>query len=142
MSIAQVVSRGYGSFGTVNKVTTRGYSIGAAVIPPVVTTKAPFVGGGGKSTYRYFTPDLGGKKRKRIDAVLLQEARVIKQIEAYQDRGVDLLVLDALIERLKELQITLLRLALESAAAQTYIGLKRMEEEEEDIKFILSQLDD
>ena len=36
MSIATVVTRGYGSFGSVNKLPTLGYSIGipAVVIPP------------------------------------------------------------------------------------------------------------
>ena len=30
MSIATVVTRGYGSFGTIGKVVTAGYSVGAA----------------------------------------------------------------------------------------------------------------
>ena len=35
MSIATVVTRGYGSFGDVNKLPTWGYSIGAAVVEAV-----------------------------------------------------------------------------------------------------------
>ena len=37
MSIAAVVTRGFGSFGSANEVVTRGYSIGEVVIPAVWT---------------------------------------------------------------------------------------------------------
>ena len=142
MSIATVVTRGY-STGNVNLVVTRGYSIGdaAPVVTPVVTQ--PSISGGG--AYRYFTPDLTPRKRKAIDKVIRQEARLRDQIAKYEDSGADIQVLSDLLERLREIQITLLRLALESAAAQTYVGIKRMLEEDqevEDISYILSQLDE
>jgi len=34
MSISSVVTRGFGSWGSVNEVVTRGYSIGAVSVPP------------------------------------------------------------------------------------------------------------
>ena len=46
MPIASIVTRGYGSFGSIPHVVTRGYISGAAVDPPVVP---PVSGGGGGS---------------------------------------------------------------------------------------------
>ena len=39
MSVSSVVTRGYGTWSTVNKLPTWGYSIGAAVVVEVVSTK-------------------------------------------------------------------------------------------------------
>lgn len=52
MSIATVVTRGYGSFGTVNLVVARGYSLGAAIVTAALSgtilgaTEAAIVAGG------------------------------------------------------------------------------------------------
>lgn len=52
MSISPVVTRGYGSFGTVNLVVTRGYSAGAAIVSATLSgtilgsTEADIVAGG------------------------------------------------------------------------------------------------
>jgi len=35
MAIADVVTMGYGSFGSVNKLPTLGYSIGASLVPDI-----------------------------------------------------------------------------------------------------------
>ena len=40
MSIATVVTRGFGTFGTASEVVTRGYAIGAGPTPPTPTTGA------------------------------------------------------------------------------------------------------
>jgi hypothetical protein len=39
MSIATVVTRGYGAFGSVNKLPTWGYGIGAGVVSPAYETQ-------------------------------------------------------------------------------------------------------
>lgn len=44
MSIATICTRGFGSFGAIRFVVTRGYSIGSTPTPPVVTIK-PGAGG-------------------------------------------------------------------------------------------------
>lgn len=50
MSVSTVVTMGYGSFGSVNKLPTLGYGIGAAVVlvygPARVTAAAVYVPGG------------------------------------------------------------------------------------------------
>lgn len=56
MSIATIVTRGYGSFGSIAEVTTRGYIAGAAVTPPVA--EQPGAGGGGGSSPHWW-PDQG-----------------------------------------------------------------------------------
>ena len=57
MSIATVVTRGYGSFGTVNLVVTRGYSPAAVVTPTPAST-----GGGGGSI-------LAGRRRRSTSGI-------------------------------------------------------------------------
>lgn len=41
MSISSVVTRGYGTWGSVNLVVTRGYSISAAICPTPLTVASP-----------------------------------------------------------------------------------------------------
>ena len=104
-----------------------------------VSTQAPGAGGG---RYKYWTPlppPLRGKKKRQIDRVIEQEARIQKAIVEYQTSGVDISVLNELGRKLRELQLIILRLGLESELAAQYIEWKR-KEEEEDIRFILSQL--
>lgn len=139
MSIATVVTRGYGSFGSVAEVVTRGYAVGVAPTPPVVTEVTT---GGATGTYRYFTPGAGlpKKQKKRIDALVEREAKIKTQIVEHQESGVDVAILEKLALALRELQLTLLMLALESQAASAYIEMKRDEEEEEDIRYILQFL--
>lgn len=107
-----------------------------AVVTPVVTG----ISGGGR--YRYFTPTpppLHGRMKKRIDEVIEKEARIKEAIADYQDSGTDILIIEDLLRQLKELQLTILRLALESALVTQYIDWKR-KQEDEDIAFILSIL--
>lgn len=101
--------------------------------PPVST------GGGPGKTYRYFTPgSLSGRKKRRIDEVIEKETRLVKQFAEYQERGADADLINDLLLRLREVQLLILRLALESEAAERYIAQKREDEEIDDIKFILT----
>jgi hypothetical protein len=90
----------------------------------------PAPSGGG--SYRYFTPLPANKKK--IDRAIKREAKINAQIVEYQEKGVDVEILQDLMEKLYEIQKTLLRLALESREAHDYIAQKR---EEEDIAVIL-----
>lgn len=63
MTIATVVTRGYGSGGSIKFVVTRGYSIGAAVIPPPII---PSGGGRGRKPRH---------QQEFDDAVLLRVAQ-------------------------------------------------------------------
>jgi hypothetical protein len=99
-------------------------------------------GGGGTPYFtpaRYFTPSLPKRQKKAIDRAIDKELQLRVQIEKYQDTGADVAILDSLLERLKEIQILILRLALESEQAYTYIQMKR-QEEDEDISFIMTLL--
>lgn len=96
----------------------------------------------GGASYRYFTPappPLKGKKKKQIDRLVEQEARIEAAIRKYETSGVDMAVLEELARKLREVHLMILRMALESALASDYIMWKR-QQEEEDIKFIISQI--
>lgn len=139
MSIRLVVTRGFGNgtfSGTIKDVARRGY--GAAVqvaVPTDPSPRMPPIGSGA----RHFTPGaLSGRKKRRIDEVISKETRLVKQFATYQENGADADLINGLLLAIREVQLLILRLALESEAAERYIALKRDEEEIEDIKFILT----
>jgi len=98
------------------------------------------VSGGGR--YRYFTPErppLKGKLKRKIDRAVVQEAKLKAALIEYETSGVDIDILNDIAIKIKEIQLTILRLALESALAAQYIEWKR-KQEDEDISFIVSIL--
>lgn len=110
-----------------------------ATIPSTTPVSRPIAGG----SARFFTPYEalpGRKKRRRIDELVAKEAQIKAQIVEYQETGVDEAVLNDLYAAIKELQLIILQLALESQAAANYIEMKRDEEEDEDIRYILQFL--
>jgi hypothetical protein len=109
-------------------------------IDEAVVSGSGFVGGG---SYRYFTPiapKVGARLKRKIDRAVVQEAKVKEALLEYQTKGVDIEILNELAMQLKEIQLRILRLALESEIAAQYIEWKRKMEEDEDVKFILSIL--
>ena len=99
-----------------------------------------FSGGGG---YRHYTPSpphVRSKLKRQIDRAVVQEAKLKAALLEYETSGVDISILNDLALQIKEIQLRILRLALESAVAAQYIEWKRKAEEDEDIKFILSIL--
>jgi hypothetical protein len=80
MSIAAVVTRGYGSFGSVAFVVTNGYGVGVPVIePPVVVV--PDAGGAGDVSRRHGSP-YRTSNYKRLDQLLRERER--RALEAAQ----------------------------------------------------------
>ncbi len=75
MSVAAVVTRGFGSFGSVNKLPTLGYGIGAAATPYSFTMQVGRVYVPGMSAGRVFTP---GPTVSTTHAPGFQRAKVIK----------------------------------------------------------------
>lgn len=109
------------------------FNVGGAAAP------TPISGGG---RYRYFSPlppPLYGRLKRRVDDVIEKEARLKEAIAKYGDSGADAVVLDDLLRQLRELQLMILRMALESALVSQYIEWKR-KQEDEDIAFILTLL--
>jgi hypothetical protein len=99
------------------------------------------VSGGGN--YRYFTPappKVGSRLKRKIDRAVVQEAKLKAALLEYETTGVDIAILNDIAIQIKEIQLTILRLALESALAAQYIEWKRKMEEDEDVKFIMSIL--
>lgn len=119
-----------------NAFQDNGFQIDAAV-----GTSTGGVSGGGN--YRYFTPDppkIGSKLKRKIDRAVVQEAKLKAALIEYETTGVDVAILNDLAIQIKEIQLRILMLALESAIAAQYIEWKRKIEEDEDIKFIMSIL--
>lgn len=90
MSIRAVVTRGFGSFGTVADVARRGYGA-SAVIPPVTPTIPDAVTGG-------FWPRSRRQIREPEEAIQLIEAQ---GTEAQQERAIDVAPLIAKLEHAK-----------------------------------------
>ena len=104
---------------------------------------APSTGISGGGRYRYFTPappPLRGKKKKQIDRIIEEEHRLKQALVEYETSGADVAVLEDISKRIREIQLMILRLALESELVAQYIEWKRRLEEDEDVRFILSQL--
>ena len=104
---------------------------------------APTPGISGGGSYRHFTPSpprVGSKLKRKIDRAVVQEAKIKEALLEYQTSGADIALLNDLAIQLKEIQLRILMLALESAVAAQYIEWKRMVEEDEDVRFIMSIL--
>ena len=118
-----------------------GNFFGGEFFNAAVEAPAPAAGGGG-ARYRYFTPippPLKGRAKRQVDRLVEQEARIKQALVKYETSGADIAVLDELARKLREIQLTILRLALESALVAQYIEWKR-QQEDEDIAFIMTLL--
>lgn len=75
MSVSPIVTRGFGSFGSVNKLPTLGYGIGAPATPYSFTMQVGRVYVPGMSAGRIFTP---GPTVSTTHVPGFQRAKVIK----------------------------------------------------------------